>query len=316
MNRLERITTILLLLQTKKKTTAQQLADHFETSVRTIYRDIRVLEEAGVPVGAEAGVGYFIEEGYHLPPVLFNREEAAALLTGEKLLEKMGDHSVHAGIRSAMNKIRAVLRSSEKDFLETLEQSMAVYSSRPDQSQSFPNRFITGIQEALVKQQVIELEYFSFYNEQVNRRQVEPIGLCYISGRWHLIAYCRLRKDFRDFRSDRIKEMRLLDEHFEKRKHKSLQEYMADVKNNKDLTRIVLRFDSDAARLFGEQKFYHGLIEETNLGKETEMVFLQSSVASFAKWLLMWGKQVKIVEPPALEKEMKKLSAELTAHYK
>ena len=86
MNRFDRVTSILLLLQTRSVVTAGFLSEHFDVSERTIYRDIRTLENAGVPIGAEAGVGYFLEKGYQLPPVSFTLDETAALLLGEKLL--------------------------------------------------------------------------------------------------------------------------------------------------------------------------------------------------------------------------------------
>lgn len=86
MNRFDRVTSILLLLQTRSVVTARFLADQFAVTERTIYRDIRTLENAGVPIGAEAGVGYFLEKGYRLPPVCFTTDEAASLLLGEKLL--------------------------------------------------------------------------------------------------------------------------------------------------------------------------------------------------------------------------------------
>ncbi len=86
MNRFDRVTSLLLLLQTRTVVTAQYLSEHFNVSERTIYRDIRTLETAGVPISAEAGVGYFLEKGYHLLPVTFTLDEAASLLLGEKLL--------------------------------------------------------------------------------------------------------------------------------------------------------------------------------------------------------------------------------------
>ena len=316
MLRLERITSILLLLQSRKKVTAQYLADHFGTSVRTIYRDVRVLEEAGVPIGAEAGHGYFLLEGYQLPPVMFTKEEAAALLTGEKLLEKLGDASINRDFKAAMNKIRAVLRSSEKDFLETLEQSMAVFSYRPKTGEQYPNHFISSIQQALVQRQVVQMEYFSHYNNEINQRKVEPVGLCFISGNWHLIAYCRLRKDFRDFRADRIRNLHLLEERFEKRKHKPLIEYLQGMADPKALQKVIIRFDQSIVRHLHEQKFYFGLVEEKQLKSQTEMTFLHPAIESFARWLIMWEDKSEVVGPPELTQIMRKLSKAVYEHYK
>lgn len=316
LSRLERITAILLLLQSRRTITAQQLAKKFNTSIRTIYRDIRVLEEAGLPIGAEAGLGYYLLEGYSLPPVMFSKEEAAALLTGEKLLHQFGDVSINEEYTAAMNKIRSVLRNTEKYYLETLEQNIEVYRSghrKPDAD--FPNRFISLIQKALVHQQVIEMEYFSSYKEEYNTRLVEPIGLCYMSGGWHLFAWCRLRKDIRDFRTDRIKSLRLKDEQYKKSKLPTLSECMKQWSNADSLHRIVLLLDNQLAKQAGEMKYYLGLIEETKQANHTRMVFLHSSLEQFAVWLPAWGNQVEIVEPKELKVVMKKLVKTLHQHY-
>jgi predicted DNA-binding transcriptional regulator YafY len=87
MNRIDRLTAILVQLQSKKVVKAHEIADRFEISLRTVYRDVRALEEAGIPIGAEAGKGYFILDGYHLPPVMFSQQEANALVLGSKLIE-------------------------------------------------------------------------------------------------------------------------------------------------------------------------------------------------------------------------------------
>ena len=101
MNRLDRLTAILIHLQSKRVVRASEIADRFEISLRTVYRDIRSLEEAGVPIGAEAGVGYFLEN-YHLPPVMFTNAEASALVFGGKFIEKMADSSLQEPFTSAL----------------------------------------------------------------------------------------------------------------------------------------------------------------------------------------------------------------------
>jgi predicted DNA-binding transcriptional regulator YafY len=315
MNRLERITTILLLLQSRKKVTAQYLANHFETSVRTIYRDVRVLEEAGVPVGAEAGIGYFLSEGYSLPPVMFTKEEAAAMITGEKLLQQFGDVSINTAFASAMHKVRAVLRSSDKDFVETLEESISVHRVRSSNltSKDFPNRFISSIQIALVNQQVLELDYYAHHSEETTQRIVEPIGLSFLSGSWHLFAWCRLRKAVRDFRADRIKNLRMLDETYNKQKHPKLEELATLFLNPKDVQRIVIRVNNSFVKETSSTKYYLGLVEETKHDSYTEMVFYYTPIDQFARWMLMWGEHVTVVEPPALQAQLKK---QITALYK
>jgi predicted DNA-binding transcriptional regulator YafY len=128
MNRIDRLQATLIHLQSKRVVKAQEIADRFEISLRTVYRDIRSLEESGVPIGAEAGVGYFLLENYHLPPVMFTHEEASALLFGEKLMEKMSDEKTRNEFRSAIYKIKAILKPGEKDHLEKLNDRIAVFN--------------------------------------------------------------------------------------------------------------------------------------------------------------------------------------------
>src|SRR6185312_10720614 len=126
MNRIDRLTAILIQLQSRRVVKAQDIAERFSISLRTVYRDIRTLEEAGIPLLGEAGVGYSIMDGYRLPPVMFTKEEATAFLTAEKLIEKLTDNTTGEHYRSAMYKIKSVLRSAEKDYLENLDANIHV----------------------------------------------------------------------------------------------------------------------------------------------------------------------------------------------
>lgn len=316
MNRIDRLTAILIQLQTKKVTKAQEIADRFGISLRTVYRDVRALEEAGVPVGAEAGLGYFLMDGYHLPPVMFSKEEAAALLTGEKLLEKMGDKSVGRHFSEAMRKIRAVLRGKEKEYLESLEGGIVVQRSAPKSPEEFPNDFLSTIQQGLAERKVLEMEYFAGYKEEVSRRQVEPVGVCYIGNRWHMVAWCRLRGAVRDFRIDRIKSLHLLPVTFQQRDQDFLRQYVDRMVRPRSLQKMVVLFDKSVVRYLAEQKFYYGLVDEQPDGECVRMTFLCGCLDYFGRWLLTWGAKVEVLEPEELKTHMRQLSEDLFLHYR
>ncbi|HEY5825475.1 MAG TPA: YafY family protein, partial [Cyclobacteriaceae bacterium] len=226
MNRLDRLTAILIQLQTKRIVKAEEISSRFEISLRTVYRDVKSLMEAGVPIGSEAGKGYFIVDGYHLPPVMFTQDEASSMLVGGKLVEKMADKSVRVAFESAMHKIKSVLNESEKDHLQSLDAHIEIFPRSKYETkdrEDFPDHFMTEIHRAIAKKQVLKIDY-SNIEEELTQREVEPIGVFYYSMAWHLIGWCRLRNGYRDFRSDRIKSLVNTEKVFDARNMVSLKE--------------------------------------------------------------------------------------------
>lgn len=315
MNRIDRLTAILLKLQSKRMLTGQELADHFEISLRTVYRDIRSLEEAGVPIGAEAGKGYFIMQGYHLPPVAFTREEVSALLIADKLIEKQVDKSVKMHFSNAMLKIRSVLRHTEKEYLETLEDYVEVLKPEMPHEEKFPDHFLTDIKNALAERQTLNFDYYSSYNDSFTTREVEPLGLCFYSNKWHLIAYCRLRMDVRDFRTDRIMKLSIGNDHFDPTIYGDYRDHISDVFSKGELTEVKVGMPHDLARYLNDQKYYYGFVKQEGLKEGVEMTFMTWGIKYFARWLMMFGKEVDVVAPNELVDEMKKLSEESYSHY-
>lgn len=317
MNRIDRLTAILIHLQTKRVVKAEEISQRFEISLRTVYRDVKALMEAGVPIGSEAGKGYFIVDGFHLPPVMFNTEEASSMLLASKLVEKMTDHSVKKAFESALMKIKAVLNSTEKDRLENLYSHIEVSKSRiPDQIE-FPNHFLTDIQNAVVKKEVLRLNYVTTYGEQESEREVEPIGLYHYGSGWHLIGWCRLRNDYRDFRADRIKELKNTSEKFDDRNLLSIQEYVAQVANaHGDVEKVTLCFDKSIARYIGEQKYTYGFVSEEYLGNKLKMTFLTAYPSALARWLLMYGNMVEVESPNSFKAKVVDLLVQLNEHHR
>jgi len=222
MNRIDRLFGILILLQTKKYVSADKIADQFEISIRTVYRDIKALTEQGIPISFEQPKGYFIVQGYFLPPVSFNSDEANALLIMERLVSGFTDQSILKHYTTALNKIKAVLRSSQKEKLEFLGKNMIL--RLPD---SIKNEFeyLSALQNAISSQCIIEIAYTN-NNAETSKREVEPIGLLFYAFNWHLIAWCHLRTEYRDFRVSRIEEVRSLEIPFRKTGHMQLSDYM------------------------------------------------------------------------------------------
>ena len=312
MNRIDRLTAILIHLQSKKIVKAEEIANRFEISLRTVYRDVKALMEAGVPIGSEAGTGYFIVDGYHLPPVMFNQEEASAMLVAGKLVEKMTDQSVKKAFESALLKIKSVLNDSEKDYMEMLQASVEVGRMPMPESEKFPNNFLTDIQKALVNKEVLEIEYHST-QEELTRREIEPIGIQYYSGAWHVIGWCRLRSGYRDFRADRIKTLISCGKKFDGRNLISLQEYLHSLMlSHENLQRAVVIFDKS---IYKYKRYIYGFVSEEDLGDSVRLTFLVDNFNWLARWLLSFGKAVTIEQPERLTETMIEMVEELHEHY-
>lgn len=314
MNRIDRLHAILTHLQSKKLVTAQQIAERFHISLRTVYRDIKALEESGVPVLGEAGHGYSVMEGYRLPPVMFTQEEASALLFSSKLAEQLTDSSVRKHLDAALFKIKAVLRTCDKEHLENLDSRIQVFRYQ-GQMNDEDSHSLTVLQKALADQKTVRLEYFSAYNESKTTRIVEPTGLCYYGMNWHLIAWCRLRSDYRDFKLSNINSLQIKDESYEHKDHQSLTEYIQRFTRQNELREIVVLFKKDVARFIGAQKYFNGFVSSETVGDKVRMIFLTSCVDSFCRWLLMYTNAVQIESPLELLNTMSHLSEKLVMHY-
>ncbi|HNU41394.1 MAG: DNA-binding protein [Bacteroidetes bacterium OLB12] len=311
MNRIDRLTAILIHLQTKRVVKAEEIADRFGMSLRTVYRDVKALMEAGVPIGSEAGKGYFIVDGFHLPPIMFTQDEANSMMLAGKLVEKMADKSVRDAFGSALYKIKSVLNDEDKDNLETLDSNIQIsYRGRSEQNDQFPNHFMTEIQRAVAKKQVLRLDYVNKEGE-VSQRLVEPAGIFYYSLAWHLIGWCRLRNGYRDFRSDRIKNLVNTGEGFNMRSV-SLKEYFQNLyATNHNLIPAAVVFDKKA--LHGQP--LNSTTSQTDLGDRIRAEFLIDDLDFIARWLLMYGKSIEIESPPQLRSRVAELADQLYHHH-
>ena len=311
MNRIDRLVAILIYLQGRRVTRAEDIADEFATSIRTVYRDIAALAEAGVPIVGEAGVGYSIVRGYHLPPVHFTTEEATALITANLLMDRFADKSLMSPMGSALAKIRAVLPPDHQDHITRLESRMSLpTSSRPTKSAS-----LFAIQKALAERTVLRISYRGAGKAESMPRQIEPMGLTYYGDRWHLIAWCRARQDYRDFRTDRIQELAMVSERFEPRTNFSLDEFLA--RSDQPRTTVVtavIRVDPVTAERVRKEAPFKIVKEERT---ENDIIFTieAGNWDWYMGWFLSFGSRVTIIEPDAFRARLFEVAQATANHH-
>lgn len=200
MNRLTRISSILIQLQSKNVVTAKEIAENFEISLRTVYRDIKTIQDAGVPVGSKNGVGYFIVDGYRLPPISLTEEEANALIVSENFINKQGDKSLSKNFNSLLTKIKATLKNFQQEKVELLASRTFSFNK----GEIVESNWLSTIQKNISNKTTLEIVYNSLYKEEMTTRKIEPLAVYFTNNSWVLIAFCQLRESLREFRLDRI----------------------------------------------------------------------------------------------------------------
>lgn len=287
------------------------MADRFEVSLRTIYRDIRALEAGGVPIGAEAGIGYFLSEGYHIPPIMFTREEASAILMAGKIFEKHTDKQLQSYFKDALYKVKAVLDMDKKEVLEDLENRISIDPFGWQIRDHSSNLMVSKIQSILPYRKLAKIIYHASYTGESTERIVEPIGLCFYSNQWHLIAFCQLRKDYRDFRTDRIEKLDSVPGKFSKTDHISLQNYLDKLQTGTEVQIVKVRFPKEFVKFIDEVKYQFGWVDQIEEDHVVEMKFATMSIDLIARWLLMSGKNFQVVSPDKLKMRIQELIKEL-----
>jgi predicted DNA-binding transcriptional regulator YafY len=228
MRRADRLFQIVQHLRARRLTTAAQLAEWLHVSERTIYRDIRDLSLTGVPVEGEAGVGYRLGKDFDVPPIMFTLDEVEALATGARMVESWGGPVLASSARSALAKISLALPASRRGDVE--------------QTRLFAPRFhldagltaqvglqLETIRQAILQKRKIDVQYLDA-KDRFSQRRVWPMGLYFWGATWTVIGWCETRKDFRNFRVDRMRAVDMTEDTFREGEGRSLADFLAKVR--------------------------------------------------------------------------------------
>lgn len=221
MRKAERLFQIITLLRGRRTVlTAHALAELLEVSERTIYRDIQALSLSGVPIEGEAGVGYRLQRHFDLPPLMFDRDEIDALLVGARMVQAWSDKSMATKAMSALQKILSVLPPE----LRHSDEDLPIIA--PDfYSQREYTRFKEEIRSAIKHRNILSIDY-RCANDELSKRQLQPLGLVFWGKSWTLVAHCLLRQQYRMFRLDRVLSLTVEPETFLLEKTKSMDHYL------------------------------------------------------------------------------------------
>lgn len=222
MRRADRLIKIVhYLRRMRRAVTARQIADHFEICQRTVYRDIQDLVNSGVPIFGEAGVGYLMDKKYHLPPVTFDFDELEAIALGINMVRNWTDEKFSKKAESALEKIQAVLSESLLDDMQQLTTHSEESSGKIPWKVSF-----SDIRESIRYRHKITFHYTDL-RDKTSNRTIRPLSLVFFGPVWLVLGWCETRKDFRNFRLDRMAELAIAGTTFKDEKDKTLKAYLA-----------------------------------------------------------------------------------------
>ena len=223
MRRADRLFQIVQYLRGGRLVTAASLAERLEVSARTIYRDIADLQSTGVPIDGEAGIGYIMRSGFDLPPLMFNREEIVALVTGARMVKAWGGTAMASAAEEALVKIEAVLPDRERAQVGGAK-IFAPHMGLAEQTREMIDR----CEAAIDARHILSFDY-SDKDGLATRRSVQPLGLWFWGKVWTLVAWCELREDFRMFRLDRIADFTTDGQMYENIPERSLAECLRQI---------------------------------------------------------------------------------------
>jgi len=315
MNKTDRLLAIVLELQGRQVVRAEDLAALFETSVRTIYRDIQALSEAGVPITGTTGTGYSLMEGYFLPPISFTIEEAVTLLIGTEFIEQRFDDEYRDRANVARRKIEATLSDSVRSETFRIRKSLRLLAPGKQAAASNERENLDMIRRALLDGRKIRFHYSKRIADSTGSRHSErtaaPYGLVLVEGSWMLVARCDLRQDIRHFRLSRMAELIELDERFELPEHFDLREYTP--LDDRRL-RVCLRFNHDIADKVKESNYHY--VEDMKEHQDGLDVFLRvRQPDELLQWVLGWGAGVIVLEPEAFRNRIREEARRILKRY-
>lgn len=298
MNRTDRLLAIILELQAQGQLRADDLAAIFETSKRTIYRDMQALAEAGVPIVSMTGRGYSLMEGYFLPPLRFTTEEALMLLLGSDSIAHSFDEHYRQAAASASRKIEAVLPEPLRMEVREVQDSVMLIVDAANEQE---REWLRQLRRAILERRRVRFRYHTRSRAGATQtREADPYGLVNFDGAWYLIAHDHLRHDLRHFRLERMETLALLDKRFARPSDFRMEPRDLD----RDRTLVVRAlFDREVARWVQESRNFFVVQEEDTLAGLLVTLRVREP-DDVLPWLLGWGGRVRVLEPDEVRQRL------------
>ncbi|MCP4599162.1 MAG: YafY family transcriptional regulator [Proteobacteria bacterium] len=306
--RLERLLSIVIILLTRRRVTAQTLAERFNVTVRTIYRDIRAIDAAGIPIVTHQGQGggFEIMENYRLNRQVLTLKDMVALVS---TLQGISPILGSDDLQNAVEKIESLVPGENRGELDERQQQIAI-DILPWGPQDYLKALFQHINAAIADRCLVSFTYRD-QNYHSTSRTIEPMTLIFKGSSWYLFGFCRKRDDYRTFRLGRMQDLSVLPETFTRREG-SHRDYM-DPQTTLPSVRFTLRFDKSARE--AAESFFG----PDNISVDRKGCFIGQTELPDSAWLdsfvLSFGDKAEVLEPKVLRNRIAKKIKKMQALY-
>ncbi len=299
-----RLIHIIGMLQLPRGYRAAELAETLEVSRRTVYRDLKTLSLAGVPLYSDDGV-YRVHSRFFLKPIQFEFTELMVLAMATRALSSKADGPYGAASARALAKITAALPEDIWRQLESARASIA-YDPQPLVDLSGHGSTVELLQRAVLQSRQVEVEYYSISSDSVCSRQLDPHSLFFRWRAWYLAAYCHLRGEIRLFRVDRIRSIRLLSEAFERQSEFELEDFMGSALRVElgPVQDVAIWFAGELKRWICEVEWHPSQVIQELPDGAVVLRLRTGSMGEVKRWVLGFGQGARVLEPAQLAAEL------------
>lgn len=321
MAKADHMLAILLLLQSRGRMTARQLAEEVEIHIRSVYRYIDALCICGVPIISETGRdgGYYIPDQFKLEPLFFDADEQKSLLHAAQFARDSG-YPLEEALNRAIAKIKRYARAEQYERLLESEKGLGII--HPPAAPEVRS-MLEKLENAMEAKQRIELHYHADYEGTPTIRQFDPYGIVNWKDKWYAVGYCHLRKDIRHFRVDRIAAIQLTDARFDKPasfspRESLLSSLLPDAASGGDDEWVTVRIEGLPQALddiCSHWLFAHTLMDRT----ENKAIFRLDEHHLYVNapyYLLFFGGKIRVTHPPELRECMAEIAESMAQYYR
>lgn len=292
-----RLKLMLMLQQSKDRKTVQEFAEYFDVSKRTIFRDFNALQEINVPITWDKYSGYGVMPGFKIPPLMFSSHELATIIVGLNFVKSQVDARLVEDAKGVEVKIKNVLPEELKGFMTSLQSKTIVdpYLKFGSEKKEGGNWY--KISSAISQKKRIQFLYKAKSGEKKTRK-VDPYLLVFYQDHWNMIGFSHLRGDFRNFILDRVRDIEILEEKFEPKKEKSVEDLIFRFDETSQKVEVLL--DKEVYKRFKANLPAKNFKEEGVNSKKIKVAFEVDNLSFINEWLLQFGNAIKIVSPAEL----------------